>query len=192
MFVIGSRNGQIFRCKHRSTGNRLSVVYFSLFSYLVNFFFLVFLTSLLPSYRLMSSWYKVLGSFSSWTDCCLHWRKGDTRWARTLSQIYNYMSKLTHTQKDPLHVPIPAHTHSLRAPHAVRSELVYVKQPVSDFVEEQWNTEFLWSQLLSDQSRSCSLFVPSWSFCVLLHSALTWTNKHSSLVIRTWSVHEVT
>ena len=79
-----------------------------------------------------------------------------------------------------------ASTHLLRATHTAKSELVHMKQPVSDFVEEQWNTEFLWSQLLSDQllpdqSRSCSWFVPSWSFCVLLHSSLTWTNKHSSL-----------
>ena len=35
-------------------------------------------------------------------------------------------------------------TNSLKVTHAVRSELVHVKQPVSDFVEEQWNTEFLW------------------------------------------------
>ena len=38
---------------------------------------------------------------------------------------------------DPLHVTIPAPTHPLRATHAVRLELVHVKQPVSDFVEEQ-------------------------------------------------------
>ena len=29
-------------------------------------------------------------------------------------------------------------THSLQATHAVRSELVHMKQPVSVFVEEQW------------------------------------------------------
>ena len=40
--------------------------------------------------------------------------------------------------------------------------------------------------------RSCCWFVPSWSFCVLLLSALTGTNTHSSLVIRTWSAQEVT
>ena len=33
-------------------------------------------------------------------------------------------------------------------------------------------TQFLWSQLLSDQSRSCSWFAPSWSFCFLLNSDL--------------------
>ena len=68
---------------------------------------------------------------------------------------------------------LPPLTHSLRATHAVRSELVHVKQPLSDFVEEQrkqWKHRVsLWSH---DQSRSCSRFVSSWSFCVLLHSDL--------------------
>lgn len=42
--------------------------------------------------RLMSSWCRALGSFSYWTACCLHWRKGDIRWHSTHSQKCNIIS----------------------------------------------------------------------------------------------------
>ena len=82
----------------------------------------------------------------------------------------------------------PPPTHPLRATHVVRSELVHMKQLVSDFVEEQWKQSFC---LVTAASGSEGWFVSCLSFCVLLHSVLTLTNKHSSLVISTWSVHKV-
>ena len=73
---------------------------------------------------------------------------------------------------------------------------VNMKQPVSDTVETNTeNTQSLSGpQLLNDQSRSCSWFEPCWSFLcpppLSCWPAFTLTTKHSSLVIRTWSVHE--
>lgn len=45
-----------------------------------------------PPCRLMSSWCRALGSFSYWTACCLHWRKGDIRWNSIQSQKLKFIS----------------------------------------------------------------------------------------------------
>ena len=85
-------------------------------------------------------------------------------------------------------------THSLTAAHAVRSELVLVKQPVSDFLNEQWTHRVSLVSAAQWSEQKLQLVCTELEFVCPppLWPSLTGTDKHSSLVIRTWSAHEAT
>ena len=99
-----------------------------------------------------------------------------------------------HTDKQ---APGSAPTHSLRATYTVRWE------QVSDFVEEQWKQtvktqsfSLVWTRE-RNSVKSCSIIrrlvcnEQEFLWPPPLWPALTLTNKHSSQVVRTWSVHYV-
>lgn len=50
------------------------------------------LASSRPLCRLMNSWCRRQENFLYWTDCCLQWRKEDTRWKNTPEALYGTTS----------------------------------------------------------------------------------------------------
>ena len=90
----------------------------------------------------------------------------------------------------------PRPHHSLRATHTMRSELVHVKQPVSDFVEEQWKqwkhrVSLVSAAQWSEQKMQVVGTELDFLFPPPLGPALTLINKHFinsyQDLISTWS-----
>ena len=82
-------------------------------------------------------------------------------------------------QNDPLHVPIPVPTHSLRATHPVRSEFVNMKQPISDFIVVKYRFSLVTAAQWSEQKLLVVLLYTQH----LLHLCLSWERDPSHVAL---------